>query len=207
MAKKQDAFYFDNFITCSDCALRAANILRDTLLNYDPDKLADEINELHKVEHEGDTNKHEMMEVLAKAFITPIEREDIIALSQNIDSVTDTVEDAMMRFYMCNVSELREEALPFAELVIRSCEYLKKMMGEFSEYKKSKQIREYMVEINHLEEEGDKLYFKASRNLSTTCTDPIQLIAWRDIFHYLERCLDAVEHVADTVEMVIMKNS
>ena len=58
-----------------------------------------------------------------------------------------------------------------------------------------------------MEEEGDRLFLACMRALHETCSDPIEVIAWREVYHYLESCLDACEHVADSVESVIMNNS
>ena len=93
MAKKSGDFYFNNFIECADCAWRAAKMLESILENYTPGKLDEAISKIHEIEHEGDQKRHELVETLAKSFITPIEREDIMELSRKIDDVTDAVED------------------------------------------------------------------------------------------------------------------
>ena len=80
-------------------------------------------------------------------------------------------------------------------------------MKEFRNYKKSQEIKKLIVNINGLEEEGDKLYIMSIRNLYTTSKDPIELMTWTDTFKYFERCCDACETAANVVESVIMKNS
>ena len=77
---------------------------------------------MHTVEHAADEKKHEMLHILAKAFITPIEREDIILLSQNIDEVTDKIEDVLLRLYCNNVQSILPDALGLVSVVIRCCE-------------------------------------------------------------------------------------
>ena len=151
--------------------------------------------------------KHEMMAVLVKAFITPIEREDIILLSQSIDEVTDKIEDVLIRIYINNVQQIRPEALAFIKVIIRCCEALKEVMEEFADFRKSKTLHGLIIEINALEEEGDRLFIESMRRLHAEVTDPIEIIAWREIYVYLEKCCDACEHVADVVESVIMKNT
>jgi len=84
---------------------------------------------------------------------------------------------------------------------------VKKLIAEFADFRKSKQLHDYIVTINTLEEEADKLFISSMRMLHTTCNDAITIITWREIYIYLEKCVDACEHVADTVEGVIMKNS
>ena len=207
MSKKGDMIYFDNFVQCADCAVQAAKILERVLENFDPSRISESIDEIHEVEHEADVKKHNLMEELMRAFITPIEREDIMAISQYLDDITDKIEDVILRVYICNVTTIRPESVRFAKLVIRCCEVVKSTMEEFSNFKKSKNLKQFLIEINRLEEEGDKLYLDSMRALHTTTKDPVEIIVWRDIFKYLEDCLDACEHTSDIVETVIMKNT
>ena len=207
MAKKSDNYYFENFIQCVECGCQAAMMLEENLANFDVNRLAENLDELHKIEHDADKKKHEMMGVLVKAFITPIEREDIILLSQCIDEVTDQIEDVLIRIYINNVHTIRPEALQFTKVIIRCCKVLKEIMEEFANFKKSKTLHGLIIEINALEEEGDRLFIDSMRRLHTEVTDPLEIIAWREIYNFLEKCCDACEHVADAVESVIMKNT
>ena len=207
MSKKSDSYYFQNFIECVECGCQAAKMLEDNLNHFDTGLLQDKLDELHRIEHDADKKKHEMMAVLVKAFITPIEREDIILLSQSIDEVTDKIEDVLIRIYINNVQQIRPEALAFIKVIIRCCEALKEVMEEFADFGKSKTLHGLIIEINALEEEGDRLFIESMRKLHAEVTDPIEIIAWREIYVYLEKCCDACEHVADVVESVIMKNT
>lgn len=207
MAKKNDNYYFENFIECVECGCQAAKMLEENLTDFDVNQLSDKLEELHRIEHDADKKKHEMMAVLVKAFITPIEREDIILLSQSIDEVTDKIEDVLIRIYINNVQSIRPEAVRFTKVIIRCCQVLKEIMEEFANFKKSKTLHGLIIEINALEEEGDRLFIESMRNLHTQVTDPLEIIAWREIYNFLEKCCDACEHVADAVESVIMKNT
>ena len=207
MSKKSDSYYFQNFIECVECGCQAAKMLEDNLNHFDTGLLQDKLDELHRIEHDADKKKHEMMAVLVKAFITPIEREDIILLSQSIDEVTDKIEDVLIRIYINNVQQIRPEALAFIKVIISCCEALKEVMEEFADFRKSKTLHGLIIEINALEEEGDRLFIESMRKLHAEVTDPIEIIAWREIYVYLEKCCDACEHVADVVESVIMKNT
>lgn len=207
MSKKSDRFYFQNFIECVECSCKAAKMLEDNLTNFDGDGLQEKLDRLHEIEHEADKKKHEMMGVLVKEFITPIEREDIILLSQSIDEVTDKIEDVLIRIYINNVKAIRPEAIAFTKVIIRCCQALKEVIEEFADFRKSKTLHGLIVEINALEEEGDRLFIDSMRRLHETVTNPLEIIAWREIYVYLEKCCDACEHVADAVESVIMKNT
>ncbi len=207
MAKKQDAFYFESFVASVDCACQAAAILDDTLRNFHPQELPQRMETIHQVEHAADCKKHELMQVLAKAFITPIEREDIILLSQNIDDLVDKIEDVLIRLYCNNVQTIRPDALETSKLIVKGCAAVKTVMEEFADFKRSKNLRQHIIDVNDLEEEADKLFFQSIRQLHVNSTDPMEVFCWHELYRYLEHCMDTCEHVADIVESVVMKNS
>ena len=70
--KKQDTFYFDNFKDCAEYSLKAANLLDEIMNNYSKDTIKSYVDKMHEIEHSGDKKKHEMLEVLLKAFMTPM---------------------------------------------------------------------------------------------------------------------------------------
>ncbi len=207
MGKKQDAYYFNTFTACAEDACRAAQLLKSVLENFKPEELEAQLEKLHEIEHSADEKKHDIMDHLAKEFIPPIEREDIVSLSQNIDNVTDKVEDILLRVYMNNVSRIGEDALAMMDVVVQCCEAVRELLQEFADFKRSKNLKKVIIRINDLEEAEDKLFMTSMRKLYTESEDPIHIIAWREIYIYLERCADACEHVADVVESVVMKNS
>ena len=99
MSKKQDAFYFQNFMECADHSRQAVKLLKEIMIHFDLESLPVYLDEMHKIEHEADLKKHDLLNTLAKAFITPIEQEDIMQISQNLDDLTDKIEDVLIRIY------------------------------------------------------------------------------------------------------------
>ena len=207
MAKKQDDFYFQNFITCAEFSSQAAHLLKDILSDFRPEETKKRLDELHAIEHAADEKKHELNDKLVKAFITPIEREDIASLSQQIDNLTDKIEEVFIRIYINNVSKIRPEALEMLDIVIRCCEEICGLMREFANFRRSKELKDRIIRINSLEEEADRLYIANMRALHSEEKDVLEIIAWREIYSYLEKCAVACEHAADVVEGVVMKNS
>lgn len=207
MARKPKTDYFGIFVKMVEYSLAAAESLHDILSHFQPDKLSQKMAQLHGIEHAADIEKHEMMRHLAAEFITPIEREDILRLSQEIDDVTDAVEDVLLRMYMFNITFVKADALLFTEAIVNACRELKTTMEEFRHFKKSGVIHDSIVEINRMEEECDRLYTNAVRTLYVESKDAVEIIAWTEIYAILEKCSDACEHVANMVESVIMKNS
>ena len=207
MAKKSDSFYFGNFYACADCAYQAAHLLERVMRDFDPLLIREKLDDMHKVEHAADEKKHEVLDALVKAFITPIEREDIAALSEQIDDLTDKIEEVFIRIYINNVKAIRPEALKMLELVIQCCEEVCGLMREFANFRRSKELKDRIIQINSLEEEADRLYIASMHSLHSEEKDVLAVIAWREIYSYLEKCADACEHAADVVESVVMKNS
>lgn len=207
MSKKQDSFYFKNFVDCADCACRAAHLLDIIMSDFTPDNMQEKLDKMHAIEHEADVKKHEVLDALVKAFITPIEREDIIQMSQNIDEVTDKIEDVLIRTYYNRITRIQPDALAMIKVVIKCCEEMLELLRDFENFKSSKTLHDRIVLINSLEEEADQLFISSMYNLHGSGDDILNIVAWREIYLNLEQCADAIEHVADVVESAVMKNS
>ena len=206
MSKKQNAYYFNNFIQCAEYAAQAADLLGSIIKNFNEKNYQVYMEEMHEIEHAADMRKHEMSEVLIKAFITPIDREDIVQVSQNLDELVDKLEDVLIRMYCNHVHAIRSDAIALVDVVIECCDEVHGVMTEFADFKHSKKLKEHLININSLEEKADKLYISCMYELHGE-EDFMTVIAWRDIYTYLEKCADTAEHLADIVESVIMKNS
>ncbi len=204
---KSDQFYFENFIAAADCCCSAAKYLQKCLTNYDYSKIEDMLSQMHALEHEADGKKHAMAESLAKAFVTPLEREDMALISNDIDDVADCIEEVLQRFYVDRIQTVTPEAVEFAGKIVACCDLLKAILVELPNFKRPKKLHEMIINLNHMEEECDKLYLKASLSIMDTSTDPLAIMLWREIYEYMEMCADACEHVGDCVETIVMKNT
>ena len=205
--KKTSYSYFAFFCEMIDCACQASTALNNMFSDYQPRNLRQEADVIHEIEHAADLKKHDMMSQLLREFLPPIDREDIVNISHVLDEIVDLIEEVVLSLYMNDIQKCRPDVQPMVALIVKQCEELQKLMAEFENYKKSDKLLQSIIVINTLEEEGDRLYLEAMRNLKTTSTDPFELIAWRDIYSSLEDCSDACEKVADAVEEVVMKNT
>lgn len=204
---KGDKFYFENFVESTVLSKKAAMYLVKCLENYNSDDIRHMLDEMHQIEHSADVKKHEMSEVLAKAFVTPVDREDLDMLSQQLDDVTDKIEEVLQKFYIYHIHSVNPAAVEFAKKIVKSCELLCDIMGEFENFKKSKKIRALIIELNDVEEDCDKLYLTSMRELTKNPADVLAVLAWHEIYDCLEACADACEHVSECVGSVIMKNT
>ena len=207
MPKKNEDFTFDAFVRGIEASCDAAAMVHDAIINYDPEKLPAQLENLHAIEHRGDEVKHELVSKVSRAFITPLERDDILTLIQAVDSVTDSVEDILIRMRITGVRRMRSDAADFAKLLVRCTDATRQLLQEFRHFKKSKKLNEYIILVNHIEEEGDAMYMEAMRRLHTGVEDLLQLVIWREIYDFFERCFDACEDVADIVENLAIGNT
>lgn len=206
--KEKDYDYFDYFIRTAAFACEAAACLHDSLADFNEDLFRSRMAKMHEIENRADNEKHDMMSRLSHEFITPIEREDIVALAQNLDDVVDAIDDVMLRIDMYCLTEVCAEALVFTEMIIKCCDELYRAVTEFRSFKSSTALRESIRLINSIESEGDKLHSNCVRALfRTPDIDAKTVIAWSGIYEDLEMCLDACEHSTDVMESVIMKNT
>ena len=204
---KKEYNYFTGFCEVGQLARESAAYLKNVVNTFSSEEIETYAAEMHRLEHQADAKRHELCNHLVHEFMPPIEREDISLLSQKLDNIVDTVEDVMRRLYMFHVTEMRREAADFARLVADSCDILHKLLSEFSDYKKSKALRSYIIEINTLENKGDTLHADSIRRLFTDKERPVNQLVWTKIFESFESCLDACEDVAELVDSILTKNT
>ncbi len=204
---KSDKFYFENFCQSTAFSKKAADYLVNCLENYNPDEIERMLAEIHEIEHSADLKRHEMGDALAKAFVTPVDREDLDLLSHDLDDVTDKIEDIVQKLYIYNITSINPSAIIFAKKIVTACEYLGQIMEEFENFKKSKKIHTLIIQLNDIEEECDKIYLSSVRELMKNPADVLVTISWREIFDCFEACIDACENVSECVGSVMMKNT
>lgn len=206
MRNKQNN-YFEAFFNHADLSCKAAKEVADTLENFDPFSLPDAVERVHLIENQADIVKREIVAALSREFLPPIEREDIMQLADELDNVTDSVEDVLRGIYTYNITSIKPEAIDFVKLVCNICVALRETVEDFKGFRKSSTLQGRIIRVNDLEVEGDKLFTNAMRTLFVNASDPRELIVWQNIFTSLEICCDNCEHVADAIEAAVLKNS
>jgi predicted phosphate transport protein (TIGR00153 family) len=203
--KKKEEVFFNLFMETIEKGVEAGEKLK--LLMEDFTDIEAKTEDLKKIENECDGKVHKIMRALSASFITPFEREDIYYIAKELDNIVDTIEEAASRFLIFNVKEIREDALVMAMLIVDCIRELEKLIGELKNMKKSKTLREHIIEVNRIENEGDVAFRRAMEKLFTEETNAIEVIKWKEIYEFLENSLDACENVANTLEGVVMKNA
>lgn len=205
MLKERDSKFFYLFETAAANVANAAQVLQS--LTCDPANKETKIKELEKLEHRGDELTHDIIAELNKAFITPIDREDIFLIAKETDNIVDNIEATAHRFLMFNITKTTEAAEKMARLIVASSHELAAIMHNLRKINRIVVDNQLIVEINRLENEGDQIYRKAVTDLYSGNFDTLTVIKWREILDHLESTLDALEDVANIVEGIAMKNT
>lgn len=205
MFRKKPDIFFETLIRIADNVLEAATLFSSQLASKTADRseLAKEMKELEK---RGDRHTHTIYAELNKTFITPIDREDILALATSMDDVLDGIEACTSRLDMYGLSLDDPYFAKFADILLKSSQEIRKAIDLLSA-KKLLPIREHTIRVNDLENEGDELLRQAIIQLFSDEKDPIRLIKRKDVYEMLEDATDACEDAANILDSVIMRNS
>lgn len=208
MARKQKFDYFDAYKELTRLAVAESEELIGALTGFtEAAALADAMERIHDSENAGDNINHDIYKSVATDFMPPIDREDIVELASALDDVLDYIEDVVEHMYMYDIHSVPEGAIEFAGLIKNSCEALDRAMGEFRDFKKSKEFRQRIVDINSYEEAGDKLNRDVVRQLHTEEREQVmRVMVWSRIYERMEKCCDACEHAADIMSTILLKN-
>jgi predicted phosphate transport protein (TIGR00153 family) len=202
---KKEVNYFDQFIRGVSFCKEASEKLLGMLADNNVDSI--ERDTIHNIEQEADKHVHVMFEHLNHSFITPIDRDDIIEIVKETDNVTDGIDAVATEFWLMHIDSLLPESKRMMELIAKSCGIMVIMMQELKQYKKNNKLMERIIEINNIEEEGDRIYCDTIYKLFAPGADAFYAVKWRSIIDLMENVLDACENVADTVQSIVTKAS
>ncbi len=200
--------YFNLFEKGIQISNKAAKTLQKAFANDRIDE--DEIKQLKNIEHEGDRHVHECAKLIADAFITPVERPDMMNLISVIEALTDSIDDVGNQVYMMHITEKDKTAGEFVDLLASASDELCSLMTVFKDFKKKQdKIHEIAIRVNHIEEQGDTLFINAMRTMFDPKqeTDAMDAIRKHSLYQILEDTLDACEDVADVVSNIIISNT
>ena len=207
MNKKEKYNYFEEFIKMTECIEQSAILLKELMNNFNPEKLETSIEEIHKLEHSSDRVVHKMRENLIKDFLPPIEREDLAIIVSKLDTIEDGIDEVAIDFKILNIKHIKEDILEFTDILVQSTIAVKGIFEKLSDLKHPELIKEKVIVVNKLEEQGDRVYERIISNLYKEEKDPIELIKWINIYKCFEETIDSCEEISDCIQDVIMKNS
>lgn len=201
---KEDKF-FDLFDRQAENLVRAATFYRTCIeqASLSPEQ----VREMHEFEHYGDEVTHTIINTLNETFITPFDREDILALANRMDDIIDNIYLLLNRFYLYKIAKPTEFSKKLAATIEHSTRALQKAVATLRSNKHMKDTLRHCVEINRLENEGDVLRDEAISSLFADEKDPILVIKQKELYEIAETTTDFCEHVANMVESILVKNN
>ena len=159
---------------------------------------------MRDAEHRADEITHAIVRKVNSTFVTPIDREDIYALASQLDDCMDFMEEAVDRVLLYEVRTTPEGVVDFVEVIQRCADITAEAMPRL---RSLANLEEYWIEVNRLENTGDKLYRRIVAKLFSGQYSALEVMKLKDIVDSLEHAVDAFERVANTVEQIHVKES
>jgi uncharacterized protein len=194
--------FFDLFEQAGGNILRAADLLDQMLRSY-PEQ-AQLARDILICEQEGDRITHDIIKKINNTFVTPIDREDILELASALDDIVDYIEEVADYLGLYKVEAPLEQAQRQAHVLLQAARQVEQALMRMRDFD---DISHFTVEINRLENDGDRLVREAVASLFEGGADPMVVIRWKDIFERLEAAIDSTEHVANILEGIVIKNA
>jgi hypothetical protein len=197
-----DGSFFDLFAQQAQHLVTGAGLLADMLVEgADREDVA---RRMREAEHAADEATHSLVQRVNSTFVTPFDREDIYALASGLDDVMDLMDEAVDFILLYDVQDLPGELSHQVDVLQRCAELTVAAMPKLQSMK---DLSEFWIEVNRLENEGDKAYRKLLASLFSGKYDALEVIKLKDVVETLEAAADAFESVANTVEQIALKES
>lgn len=197
--------FFDLFYELATKIEEGGELFLDMVEHYEYSE--PKIVKLKELEHEADVITHRTYEKMHKTFLTPIDREDIYALVNKMDSILDMIEASAARMSLYKVKIPAKEIIDQSKILNEAIKKVKYIVHAMKNMKNAKMIIDACVEINTLENEGDIIMRMTMTRLFEQEKDPIELIKWKEIFERIEEAIDVCEDVANIVEGIVLKHA
>jgi predicted phosphate transport protein (TIGR00153 family) len=197
---KEEAF-FNDFNHQADLIVQSARLLREVCEEWESH--ADKVKRITELEHQSDEIVHTVVIRLNKTFVTPVDREDIHAITSNLDDILDFIHGCAIRMDLFKIGRPTEQSIDLARVLEKSAEVVLagvKQLPGFSD------ITPLRLQMQTLEKEGDAIYRKALADLFDTA-DPVAIIKWKELYDNFETAIDSCEDVFDVLEGVVLKHA
>jgi predicted phosphate transport protein (TIGR00153 family) len=200
--KPVDSVFYELLTTSATHLVDGARILAE-MLGDSADRSAIAAR-MRDAEHQADETTHAIAKRVNATFVTPFDREDIYALASGLDDVMDYMEEAVDLTVLYEVAALPSELAEQVDVLQRCADLTAEAMPRL---KSMKNLEEYWIEINRLENAGDKSYRRILAKLFSGQYDALDVLKLKDVVDSLEHAVDAFEKVANIIEQIHAKES
>jgi predicted phosphate transport protein (TIGR00153 family) len=197
-----DTSFYDLFSTSAQHLVTGAGLLAEMITEGSDRK--DVAKQMREAEHVCDENTHAIVRRVNSSFVTPFDREDIYSLASGLDDVMDELDEVVDLILLYEVVDFPAEVLSQVEIIQRCAEITAEAMPKL---RSMTDLDDYWIEINRLENRGDKSYRRTLAKLFSGDFKAIEVLKLKDIITSLEGAIDAFEKVANIVEQIAVKES
>ena len=185
--------------------VKAAQAFSDLVNHWSP--TSPQFKLIRDLEHEGDRMTHELMDKLNRTFITPFDREDILALASEVDDVVDVIQATTDRMQLFRIQTSSPHLVKMAAVIVNATVVVGKAIKSLRDMSHTRRTLDFCIETNRLENEGDALLKEALGELFSDPKDVLEVIKWKEIYEATEFATDKCEDIANVIEGIIVKNA
>jgi len=161
---------------------------------------------IKEIESEADHITHELANRIDATFVTPLDKEDLHALSSELDDVTDCIEACTGRMALYQLTQLRPDLAGLVEMLVRITEATREAVKALRTKPNRDNVQDLFIHIHQIENEHDAAFRKALAGLlNAPDADPIKVIKWKEVYDRIETAVDKCEDVAHIIESVVVK--
>jgi len=196
--------FFEMFLESASNLRAAAELMKDLVEDFhEVDIKASRVRDR---EHEGDEITHSIIKRLNTTFVTPMDREDIYLLASAMDDVLDALEAAADLFVLHRIEQPLPEMKAQVDVLLKAAEQTEQAFRTLSRMDREG-LEPYWIEINSLENEGDRMYRRAVADLFSGDYKAMDVLKWKDVIENLEEAIDGLENVANLIESIVLKHA
>lgn len=196
--------FYDYFERATTNLLEGARLLQTLLDDYQ--NVEEMVGQITEIEHRGDFIVHEVTDLLPRTLITPIDADDIQRLVSSVDDALDAVYAVAQRLLIYQITDIRKPAKRLAHLIVESAQELDAAIKGLRDKRQFNQVRERIVQINTLENNGDRVLYDGLTALVSHREDIFDFIRWKEIYELLEATTDRIEDAGDVIQRVLVSN-
>jgi predicted phosphate transport protein (TIGR00153 family) len=197
--------FFELYEESAENMVKTAEQMKEMVDSWE--NVRQHVDKIEEFEHIGDTTTHRIVELLHRTFVTPFDREDMALLAHSLDDVVDLIHAAAVAMHIYKIDVPKEGARDLADILVTATKEVEVALRQLRNHPKLKQVLEHCIEINRLENTGDKIFRNAMAELFDDCSNTADIIKWREILEHLESATDRCEDVANVLEGVALKHA
>ncbi|HNU68753.1 MAG TPA: DUF47 family protein [Myxococcota bacterium] len=199
--------FFDLFENHAAAVLKAALVMDELLKELGTPNAISHVRRIEELEHECDNYTHMTVDLLRRTFITPLDREETSTLISALDDIADLIQAAAHRVEFYDINSCPDGVRQLNGVLMKAVEQLVQAVGFLREMKKhAAQIPVICMEINRLENEGDRVKRTGVGELFRSRMDPLELMKIKELYESLENAIDKCEDAANIVEGLLIQH-